>query len=930
MPTFLRSLFVLAGLLFAAPSFAAECRGAAALCPAARSGALALIEEGRPISVLLDQQGDPGVARAARDLATDLGRVAGQAAPTSASAPAIIVGTLGSSPLIDRLVREGKLDVRGVRGEWEAYLHQVVDDPAPGMARALVAAGADKRGTIFGVYALSEKIGVSPWHYWADVPPQRRERLYVLPGRVLDKPRVKYRGIFINDEEPALGNWARATFGGINAKFYERVFELILRSRGNYLWPAMWGKSLWEDDPASAKLAHEMGVVLGTSHHEPMMRAHVDWERSGGGAWDYTKNAERLRAFWRQGIERTQGQEKLVTVGMRGDGDEPMTEGTAIELLETIVRDQRQIVADVTGRPAAETPQVWALYKEVQDYYDKGMRVPDDVTLLFADDNWGNIRRLPDPKAKRPGGYGVYYHFDYVGGPRNYKWLNTNQVERVWEQMHIAWEHGADRLWIVNVGDIKPMEFPTSFFLDYAWNPEAWPLERLSDYPRDWAARTFGAENAPEIGELLTRYSHLAARRKPELVGPETYSLTNFDEAERILAQWRGLAARAEALERLLPAQQRDAYFQIVLHPILANANLHELYVAAGKNRLYAEQGRASANAMADRVRALYARHQALRRRYEVETAGGKWPHMMSQAVFGYTSWQQPDQETMPAVQTIELPEAGALGVALAGPLAFQASADRTRIVDLFNRGRGPLSFTAEAGAPWLRLSSSGGEVRGQTSLAVAIDWSRAPSGEASAPLLIRGSDGSTHALEVRTSRAPAPAGAFVEVDGIVAAEAANARHVSRRGLRWREIPHLGRTGSGVAIFPVTAPAQQPGQGPYLEFPVHLSQAGEVDVQLVLSPTLDYKGKGGLRYAVSIDGEAPQLVNVHGGTGEREWEQAVANNAWHRTTRHRVSAPGRHLVRVWLVDPGLVFQRLHVSRGPLPASYLGPPESPRR
>src|SRR5690606_39010394 len=266
--------------------------------------------------------------------------------------------------------------------------------------------------------------------------------------------------------------WVREKFGGFNHQFYEKVFELILRLKGNFLWPAMWGKSLWDDDSLSAPLADEMGVVLATTHHEPMMRAHVEWQRYGKGPWDYDKNPEVLRQFWREGLERTKGQETVVTLAMRGDGDEAMSADTNIELLERIVKDQREIIAEVTGRPAEETPQVWALYKEVQDYYDKGMRVPEDVTLLFADDNWGNIRRLPDPADKRPGGYGVYYHFDYVGGPRNYKWLNTTQIESAWQQMRLAWAHGVDRVWIVNVGDIKPMELPISAFLDQAWDPD--------------------------------------------------------------------------------------------------------------------------------------------------------------------------------------------------------------------------------------------------------------------------------------------------------------------------------------------------------------------------------------------------------------------------------------------------------------------------
>ncbi|MDP8993659.1 MAG: glycosyl hydrolase 115 family protein [Pseudomonadota bacterium] len=934
--------------LFAFPAAAAECAGPAAVCAQGGPGAMALIEGGRPVLVIADGGLDPGVQRAARTLQSDLARVGGEADGRADGPPgaAVIVGTIGRSPVIDRLAAAGRLDLGGIAGAWEGYVQQLVERPAPGIERALVIAGADKRGTIFGIYDLSERIGVSPWHWWADVPVRRQAALYVLPGRRAEQPAVRYRGIFINDEEPALGNWVRHTFGGFNHRFYERVFELILRMRGNYLWPAMWGKAFYDDDPLNAPLADEMGVVIGTSHHEPMMRAHVEWERYGQGPWDYRRNPERLRAFWREGIERMGDNESLVTIGMRGDGDEPMIEGTAIDLLQTIVRDQRRIIADVTGRPASQTPQVWALYKEVQDYYDARMRVPEDVTLLFADDNWGNIRRLPEPGSARAGGYGVYYHFDYVGGPRNYKWTNTNQIERVWEQMHLAWRHGADRLWIVNVGDIKPMEFPTSFFLDYAWNPEAWPLERLADYPRHWAARQFGDEHAAAIGALLTRYTQYNARRKPELIDADTFSLVNFDEADRVAADWRALAARAEEVGRALPAEAQDAYFQLVLHPILASANLNELYVAVARNRLYAEQGRASANAMAERARALYARHREIRRIYEEDIAGGKWPHMMSQAVFGYTGWQQPDEESMPEVRSVSVPAGAALGVALEGDRrawpeadgdpalpAFDPFADQTRSIEIFNRGRAPLRFTAAAARPWIRLDRTRGAVDRQTQLAVSIDWERAPVGRHRAPVTVRGSDGTSVAVAVETFR-PADADdvrGFVETNGYVAIEAAHHwRAVGANGIEWRTIPNLGRTHSGVTVFPVTAPEQAPGEGPYLEYPVHLFGGGEVEVETILSPTLDFRGRGGLRYAVSIDDGPPQVVNVHEGITEADWERAVADNAWTRRTRHRVEGPGSHVVRIWMIDPGLVFQRIHIVQGVLPDSYLGPPESPRR
>ncbi len=913
-------------------------------------GALALIDRGRPVPILIDGAPLPGVRRAVGDLAVDFGRVAGQPAQLiegQGQAPElIIVGTLGSSPIVDRLVREAWLDVGGVAGEWEAYVQQVVADPLPGVARALVIAGSDRRGTIFGIYDLSQAIGVSPWYWWADVPVARRSALFVRPGRHADHPRVRYRGIFINDEDPALRGWAEQTFGGFNARFYERVFELILRSRGNFLWPAMWGKSLWEDDPASARLADEMGVVLGTSHHEPLMRAHVDWERNGEGPWDYTSNADRLRRFWREGLERSRGNEQLVTIGMRGDGDEPMTQGTATELLERIVADQRGIIEAVSGRPAAETPQVWALYKEVQDYYDAGMRVPDDVTLLFADDNWGNIRRLPRPGAPpRPGGYGVYYHFDYVGGPRNYKWLNTNQIERVWEQMQLARAHGADRLWIVNVGDIKPMEYPISFFLDLAWNPEGWPLERLGDYPRLWAERQFGAGQAAPIGGLLTRYAQLAARRKPELLDADSYSLVNFDEWERVAGEWTALEGEARAIGARLPAEYRDAYYQLVLHPIEANGNLHALYHAVARNRLYAEQGRTAANRMADEAERLFARDAEIRRRYE-QIGGGRWAHMMAQTHIGYTGWQQPPRDVMPQVRRIAPARNAQLGVAVPGDRRawpamegapalpdFHRASDPVRRIALFNRGGGRLRVRAAPTAAWIRIDRTEIEYEDQTELAVRIDWTRAPTGRHRGLVRLAGEDGSSVDVVVAIDN-PADAATvrgFIESNGHVAIEAAHHdRAVGANGIDWRTIPHLGRTLSGVSAFPVTAPAQTPGGGaPRLEYVVHLADAGPVEIEVLLSPTLDFLGTGGLRYAVSVDDEPPQIVNVHAGTGEADWARAVASNIWTRRSRHRVEAPGRHIVRLWLVDPGLVFQRLHVVRGGMPPSTLGPPESAR-
>ncbi|MGN6373971.1 MAG: glycosyl hydrolase 115 family protein [Sphingomonas sp.] len=636
----------------------AACTGPVAACGTAAPGALALLAPDTPATVVISARENEGVLRAAADLRHDIAAVSGVEPRSATFMPqqgdgTIIVGTLGTSPLIDALAKAGKIDLAGLKGQWEGYVEQVVDNPAPGVARALVIAGADRRGTIYGIYDISAKIGVSPWQWWADVPPQHHDRLWLTAGRVADHPVVKYRGIFLNDEDPALGGWAKTRFGGVNAQFYARLFPLMLRLKANFLWPAMWGKSLWDDDPLSAKIAKRDGVILGTSHHEPMGRAQIEWHRYGKGPWDYTTNAAELQKFWREGIERRGDAEDLVTVGMRGDGDKPMTQGTAIPLLEKIVADQRKIIADVTGKPADQTPQVWALYKEVQDYYDQGMRVPDDVTLLFSDDNWGNLRRLPKPGTKRPGGYGIYYHFDYVGAPRNYKWIDTNSMPRVWQQMEMAHAFGADRLWIVNVGDLKPMEYPLSFFLDLAWNPDRMSEQAMQAYPQQWAAQQFGPAHAAAIGELIARYGQLAARRKPELLDADTYRL-DAGQWARVMQRWDTLEADARAIAPQLAPDQRDAYYELVLHRIAAFANLHRLYYAVARNHAEARAGdAAAAERDAEAARRYFAEDKAIRRRYEVDTAGGKWTDMMAQTHIGYTSWQEPPKDVMPTVWTV-------------------------------------------------------------------------------------------------------------------------------------------------------------------------------------------------------------------------------------------------------------------------------------
>jgi hypothetical protein len=920
---------------------------------AAPAGSVALLAAGRAAPIFVDPADHAGVLRAAADLQGDIEKV-GSVRPVlnkstlPSGADVVIVGTLGKSALLDSLVASGKLDVSGIEGKWEGYMVQTVERPMPGVERALVVAGSDKRGTIYGIYEISEQIGVSPWHFWADVPVSKRSQVSIAaPQRIVDAPVVKYRGIFLNDEAPALTGWVKEKYGDYNSKFYARVFELILRLRGNYLWPAMWNNAFYDDDKANGKLADDYGIVMGTSHHEPMMRAHQEWGRYGKGPWDYSRNADALSRFWSEGVRKTKPFESVITIGMRGDGDEPMSEESNVSLLEKIVKDQRSIIAREVNPDLSKVPQLWALYKEVQDYYEKGMRVPDDVTLLWCDDNWGNIRRLPTrAERKRAGGAGVYYHFDYVGGPRSYKWLNVTPIPKIWEQMHLAWKYQADRLWIVNVGDLKPMEVPIEFFLPYAWNPAQWPAERLPEYLKLWAAREFGPEHADDIADIVAKYTKYNGRRKPEQLEPGTYSLVNYNEAERVVAEYQAIAARAEQIYAKLPKEKRDAFFQLVLHPARAGAIVNEMFVASARNRLYATQGRASANDLAERVRALFRADAALTRQYHQELAGGKWNHMMSQVHLGYTNWNQPPRNVMPPVSEIQTTKEAEMGVAVEGSehawprwgqpaltLPAVNPFDRQpRFIEVFNRGEEPFAYKLTADQPWVTISHPSGTVKREQRVMVNVRWDEVPAGVEAATLSVSGAKGARAQVRLPLAKLrTAEKGAFVETDGVVSIEAAShVRAVAPKGRQWLRVTDHGRTGSGMTTLPVDAPPVLPGRdGMRLEYRMQVASAGKVQVQTILAPTLKFQPGQGFRFAVSIDDEKPQVVNVHADDSERHWSRIVSDGAAVFTTTHTIDKPGARTLKVWAIDPGLVVQKMVVDLGGLKPTYLGPPESPR-
>ncbi len=936
---------------------------------APQSGSFPLVQGQQAAPIVLDAADYPGVKRAAKDLQLDIERVTGikpalDIGIQSRRQVAVFVGTLGKNSLIDQWVQSGKIDAGPIMGQWESFIIMTLEQPLPNVAQALVIVGSDKRGTIFGIYELSEQLGVSPWYWWADVPSKKRKEAYVASGRFASsEPKVKYRGIFINDEEPCFGPWAREKFGGVNSKMYAHMFELILRLRGNYLWPAMWGKSIYEDDPESAHLAEKYGIVLGTSHHEPMTRAHADWTRNknnyGNGQWNYATNEEGLKRFWTEGIQRNKNYETLITVGMRGDGDTGMSTAGGIDagvkLMEKIVADQRQIIAEEMKADPTTIPQMWALYKEVTNYYDHGMRVPDDVTLLWCDDNWGNIRRLPTAEErKRSGRAGIYYHFDYVGGPVSYKWINTNPLPKIWEQMNMAYEYGADGIWVVNVGDLKPMETPIDFFLTLAWDPGALPKEKIGEYTRQWARQQFGPEYAEEIADIVSKYAKYNGWRKPELLKPDTFSLVNHQEAERVLAAWQEITAKAEEINDQLPSEYRDAFFQLVLHPTKASATVAEIYIAAGRNQLYAVQGRASANEQAQRVRELFQLDKELTNAYH-QVAGGKWNHMMAQTKMGHTNWRDPSKDIMPKVTDVTPEPSALLGVAIEGSESAWPGESKAaelppcdsinrqrRWIDVFKRGSENFVFSVAADQSWVQLSAASGSVAQDQRIWIDVDWDRVPVGQQKAVITISRSDKErvrVHLNAIRSDEYTRQSiAAFGGLTGPTAIAADSATKTIAAGkVRWEKIPDYGRGSSGMAIFPFTAESVLPPQNsPCMEYPVLIPEAGDIQVDLITGVSLKVQPNRGLAIAVCFDDRTPQILDVFasqstgGGASHapafRSWSDWVKDNAITLKSTHQISDPGVHILKVWMVDPGIVLQKMVVHDEELPDSYFGPAE----
>ncbi len=609
-----------------------------------------LVSKKQAASIYVDSNDAQVVSIAAKAFQADIALVT-NAKPViyfnqlSMSSMPVIMGTLHHSALIDALVSKGKLKVTSIEGKWESFIICTIKNPMPHVAQALVIVGSDARGTAFGIFELSKKIGVSPWYWWADIIPEKKENLFVEGLQTNGPPSVKYRGIFLNDEDWGLQPWAAkkmdTVIKDIGPNTYAHIFELLLRLKANYIWPAMHPCTkafyYYKDN---AKVADKYAIVVGTSHCEPMLRNNVfEWtehykEEFGvePKEWRYDLNKEQIAPYWEDRIKAVKKYESVITVGMRGihDGSMPGPNNikAKVKLLEEIIADQRYILTNTLQKPITKIPQIFCPYKEVLQLYRKGLHLPEDITIAWADDNFGYITQLSNKKEQsRIGGSGVYYHLSYWGDPHDYLWLSTNSPSLISYEMNKAYEFNAKKLWVFNVGDIKPAEMEINFALDIAYNIHNWQPTNAINYTKYWAEQNFGAQYANDIARIKNTYYRLAQAGKPEHLGMITYG---EDDADKRLAAYKTITEQAELLYAKMPLRLKAAFYQLILYPVKGAYLMNQKILLARKSLSLASNGNNEALVYSQKSKAAYDTIQAITITYNKEISSGKWDGIMS------------------------------------------------------------------------------------------------------------------------------------------------------------------------------------------------------------------------------------------------------------------------------------------------------------
>lgn len=932
-------------------------------------------------AILYDASDAAVVKRAAELFAADVEAVTGRrpqvTSATGETGPAVIVGTVGGSALIRRLSEAGKIDTAPLEGAWERYLIQTVANPLPGIRKALVIAGSDRRGAAYGLFTLSELIGVSPWYWWADVPVKKHAALHVdAPPTYSQTPSVRYRGIFLNDEDWGLTPWASQTFeperGNIGPRTYAKVCELLLRLKANYLAPAMHPVSTsFNQIPENKLVADTFAIVMGSTHCEPLLlNTASEWDTKTMGPWNYDKNKEGINRVLTQRVRENSPYENVYTLALRGLHDGAMSTTLPmhekVRMLQQALLDQRRILAENIDRPVETVPQAFTPYKEVLEIYSNGLELPDDITIVWPDDNYGYMKRLSGVREqRRTGRSGVYYHVSYLGVPHSYLWFSTTPPSLMYEELRKAYDTTADRLWLLNCGDLKGSEMQVSLFLDMAWDIGRFTADNVVTYPARWLAGIFGEAYYDRLEAMTREHLRLAFPRKPEYMGwgyhwtrfdhnceqltDTDFSFTNYDEAQRRLEAYRQLGARAEALLHEIGDEARPAFYQLVYYPLRGAELMNRMTLGGQRNRWYARQGRAATNAVRDEVQRCYDSLQVITRGYN-SLLGGKWNHMMSmrQNYDGVSAYFN-----LPHLATHDAAGAPRLALQVAGEdvtgarafhalPAFDNYLRRTYPVEIYNRGGGTLAWTAHASEPWVVLSKSAGKTADEERITVGIDWEKAPSGNAvPAQIVFRAGEQSEKVLvSLFNPTAPSRAelrGIYVENNGCVSIPAAGCHRVRESDrIKITAVEDLGIEGPALQLGDPTAPLQifRSRDVPCAEYDFYAFDAGSVDVYTYVLPTFPLHADRDFRigentntdtkYSVQIDDGALATPSSSHVEYSQVWFESVLRNcAVNKSTLH-IDKPGRHTLRIRVGDPGIVLQKIVLDFGGMKRSYLGP------
>lgn len=914
----------------------------------------------------------------------DVRRVTGQELKTDDSNPgklssryAVIVGTIGKSRLIDRLASSRKIDTTAIAGGWERYSVDLVSNPIPGVKKALVIAGSDRRGTAYGLLSVSKAIGVSPWYWWADAPVTPRKNLSVNVAPFTSKtPSVKYRGIFINDEDWGLYRWAKQNFekdrGNFGPRTYAKVCELLLRLQANYLCPAMHDASMaFHRIPENRLVADSFAIVMGSSHCEPLLfNTASEWKKDKMGEWDYINNKAGVNKVLKSRVTECAPFENVYTLALRGLHDKAMNAsndmGDRCAMLQEALMAQRQMLSDVIGKSAEDIPQAFTPYKEVLDVYDQGLELPDDVTIIWPDDNYGYMKRLSSPKEqKRSGRSGVYYHSSYLGKPHDYLWMNTTSPTLMYEELRKAYDMTADRIWLLNAGDIKSCEFAVDYFLSMAFDIDSFNYQRAASYRTEWMCSLLGEKYRQEYTDILNSFYHLAFIRKPEFMGwgyqwatdkhgrerrtDTDFSFSNYREADRRLAEYARIGYMAEQILKELPEDKKACYYQLMYYPVKGCELLNRMVLNGQKCRWYATQQRAATDAIGQETRACHDSLDVITAGYN-SLLGGKWNHVMTMKQgFAASYFEQP------TLRKASLSATASLGImtegedVLKGMTAYHALPcfntylRKSYYIDVFNKGSQPLTWEASASADWILLSLQGGTTSTEQRMEVSVDWDKVPSGERVAgTITVKSAGGETENVYVSVFNPTSPSRAeldtlFVEHNGYVSIDAARFHRKSEnKDIKIQLIPNLGLMNTGVQLGVPTSPIQRTAgrSTPRVEYDFYTFEQGSVDVYTYVLPTFTLckdRGYAGheattveTKYGVCID-EGP-VMNPSTSSFEYAqiwYESALRNCRVNKTTLH-IDKPGKHTVKIICGDAGTVLQKIVLDFGGLKRSYTGP------